>query len=75
MYPSCICFHASFCNGWCFLPLLLLHERFSLLKALWRMLGDKMRDQGQPFAEVESPYCIFGGAFRLRQSRVLAHVL
>src|ERR687896_761582 len=60
MNPSCIGFPASFGNGWCSLQLLLLHERFSLLKALWRMVNDIMGDHGQPLAEVESPYCIFG---------------
>src|SRR3712207_3475480 len=43
--------------------------------ALWQMFGDGMADRGRSFAEVESPFFIFGGADRLRQARVLAHVL
>jgi hypothetical protein len=36
--------------------------------ALWQKFGDKMGDQGLSLAEVEGPYCIFGGAFSLYQS-------
>jgi hypothetical protein len=43
--------------------------------ALWQMFGDKMGNQGWSLAEVESPYCIFGGAVSLCQSCVLAYVL
>ena len=34
-----------------------------------------MGDNGRSLAEVESPDCIFGGAVRLHQACVLAHVL
>jgi hypothetical protein len=37
----------------------------SLFMALWQMFGDKMGNQGRSLAEVESPYCIFGGAVSL----------
>ena len=47
----------------------------STFMALWQMFGDGMGDRGRSFAEVESPCFIFGGAVRLRQARVLAHVL
>jgi hypothetical protein len=43
--------------------------------ALWKMVGDIMGDHRQFLAEMESPYCIFGGAVRLRKSCVPAHVL
>jgi hypothetical protein len=39
------------------------------------MFGDKMGDYGLSLAEVESPLCIFGGAFSLCQSCLLAHAL
>ena len=38
------------------------------------MVGDKVGNHGLSLAEVESPYCIFGGTVCLLQSRVLAHV-
>src|SRR5918995_453534 len=47
----------------------------STFMALWQMFIDKMRNQGRSLAEVESPYCIFGGAVSLCQACVLAHVL
>ena len=37
----------------------------STFMALWQMFVDKMRNQGRSLAEVESPYCIFGGAVSL----------
>jgi hypothetical protein len=37
----------------------------STFMALWQMFSDKMRIQGRSLAEVESPYCIFGGAVSL----------
>jgi hypothetical protein len=43
--------------------------------ALWRMVGDKMGDRGGSLTEVESSYCVFGGAVCLRKSCVVAHVL
>jgi hypothetical protein len=38
----------------------------STFVTLWQMVGDNMGGYGQPLAEVESPYCIFGGAVGLR---------
>src|ERR687893_2898519 len=43
--------------------------------APWQLFGAKMGNQGRSLAEMESPYCIFGGTVGLRDSRVLAHVL
>jgi hypothetical protein len=72
MNPSFICFLTS-AYGWCFQQQLLLRCHFTLLKALWPMVGDKMGDHGRSSTEVESPYCIFGGTVCLLQSRMLAH--
>jgi hypothetical protein len=53
------------CNSFTYLDV-------SPLLAIRQMVGDKMGNHGQSLAEVESPYCIFGGAVSLRKSCVLA---
>src|SRR5215203_4425504 len=74
MNPSFICVLTSFGNSWRYLQELLLLGASPFL-ALRRIVGDKMGDHGRSLAEVESPYFILGGAIRLHQSGVLAHVL